>query len=390
MQKAHVNMNWENRPSDKTPLCAHNLNKVDASVDEIDDRVIVLDTTKFDKSEAQLLVKKIDFNRTNGIFTITYYNGTIFTIDTLIEKIAVNFDYDVNEQKLIITLDDGETKYVDLKSLITQYEFLDSATIGFSIDTEGQVTSIVKEGSIQEKHLRPDYLADIRVESAKAQSAANTAWESMNTAVSSMQTTNEYRNEVTAVTKNMNDIIDQVDSKLNLNDFGVDDDGNLTYDDEAMTGYIFIVDEYGYLNYTVNGTINNNLYITSFIVGGLYTSGVNIGKEVTNSSRVRSDYIELKDGKHVKISLAEANEQYTVFFYDEDKNCISASDWTSGDYDDVDGAKYVRVVIRNSDNSEIDETKLFTYASYVSYEDAETYADRLLTSLVNVLAGETT
>jgi hypothetical protein len=266
MQKAHVNVNWEDRPVDKTPLCARILNKQDLSIDEIDDRVIVLDTVKFDKSEAQLLVKRVDFNRENGIFTITYYNGTTFTIDTLIEKIAVNFDYDVNEQKLIIILDDGETKYIDLKALITQYEFLDSDTIGFSIDTEGQITAIVKEGSIQEKHLRPNYLADIRVESAKAQSAANTAWESMNTAVSSMQTTNEYRNEVTAVTKNMNDIISQVDNKLNLNEFSVDDDGNLTYDDEIMTGYIFTVDEYGYLNYEVDGTINGGTSLTDDVL----------------------------------------------------------------------------------------------------------------------------
>lgn len=40
------------------------------------------------------------------------------------------------------------------------------------------VTAKVKEGSINEKHLRPDYLADIRVESAKAESSAKSAAQS--------------------------------------------------------------------------------------------------------------------------------------------------------------------------------------------------------------------
>ena len=44
MQKAHVNQNWENFPSINTPINEQNLNKLDRSVDEIDDRVIALDT----------------------------------------------------------------------------------------------------------------------------------------------------------------------------------------------------------------------------------------------------------------------------------------------------------------------------------------------------------
>lgn len=175
MQKSYNRINWENYPSDKTPLNEVNLNRIDVATDEIDNRVITLDTTKFDKTEAQGLFKDVSFDRATGIITFTLVSGATKTIDTLLEKIAVNFDYDVETQQLIITLDDGTIKYIDLSALITQYEFLDSDTIAFSVDTTGKVAAIVKEGSIEEKHLQPNYLADIKVEVAKAQASQTAA-----------------------------------------------------------------------------------------------------------------------------------------------------------------------------------------------------------------------
>lgn len=171
MQKAHSSIPWVDYPKLDTPLNAQNLLKEDTAIDVIDDRVISLDTTKFDKTEAQGLFKDVELDPKTGIITFTTYSGAKKTIDTLLEKIAINFDFDEETQKIIITLEDGTTKEVDLKSFITEYEFLDSETIAFTVDTAGKVKAIVKEGSIQEKHLRPDYLADIRVESAKAEAA---------------------------------------------------------------------------------------------------------------------------------------------------------------------------------------------------------------------------
>ncbi|MBD5553855.1 MAG: hypothetical protein HDQ95_00510, partial [Roseburia sp.] len=74
-----------------------------------------------------------------------------------------------------ITLSDGEVKEVDLSALITQYEFVDSGTIAYTVYPDGRVTSAVKEGSIEERHLRPNYLADIKVEVAKAEASKNAA-----------------------------------------------------------------------------------------------------------------------------------------------------------------------------------------------------------------------
>ena len=175
MNKAHSAINWENYPSDETPLNESNLNKMDAAIGVIDDRVITLDTTKATKAEVATLVADVTFEESTGIITITKKNGSKITIDTQMEKIAINFVYNPTTQQIILTLIDGMKQYIDLSALITQYEFLDSDTVAFYIDKDGKVSAIVKEGSIEEKHLEPNYLAKIKVEVAKAESSQQAA-----------------------------------------------------------------------------------------------------------------------------------------------------------------------------------------------------------------------
>lgn len=191
MNKAYNRINWENSPSEKTPLNEQNLNRMDAAVDEIDNRVLAIDTTKFNKVDAQTLVKSITLDQ-DGVLTITYFNNTTATIDTKLEKMAVNFAYDYQAQQLVITLDDGTKQYVDLSALITEYEFADSDTIAFTLSADGKVSAVVKEGSIQEKHLRPDYLADIKGEEAKAQASATAAAGSASSAEASRKLAESY------------------------------------------------------------------------------------------------------------------------------------------------------------------------------------------------------
>lgn len=175
MNKAYNRINWENYPSDATPLNESNLNKLDSATDTIDDRVITLDTTKAAKTEVATLVADVTFEESTGIITITKKNGSRVTIDTQMEKIAVNFTYNPTTQQIILTLIDGTKQYIDLSALITQYEFLDTDTVAFIIGTDGKVSAIVKEGSIKEEHLEPNYLAKVKVEVAKAQTSASNA-----------------------------------------------------------------------------------------------------------------------------------------------------------------------------------------------------------------------
>lgn len=175
MQKAYARINWENYPSEGTPINERNLNKMDAAMDEVDNRVIAMDTTKLDKTTAASMVKDITFNEVTGIFTVTYLNGTTATLDTKLEKLAINWNYNKDTQQLVITLEDGTTQTVDLAALITEYEFIGTDTIAFSVGVNGEVSANIKSGSITEDMIEPNYLANVKVEVAKAESNAVSA-----------------------------------------------------------------------------------------------------------------------------------------------------------------------------------------------------------------------
>ena len=173
--KAYTRIIWVNKSDGtQTPLGASLLNRMDNALNEVDNRTVELDTTKLDKDTALTMVQDISWDAATGTIIIKYLNGKTTKIDTKLEKLAVNFSFDEETQKLVIMLDDGTKQEVDLSSFITQYEFTDSDTVTFTLDGT-KVTASVKEGSIKEKHLQPNYLADIKVESAKAQTSAEAA-----------------------------------------------------------------------------------------------------------------------------------------------------------------------------------------------------------------------
>ena len=192
MNKAHSPINWQNKPSVNTPINETNLNKMDSTIGILDDRIIAHDTSKLDKSTANTMVKSISFDESTGVFTITLLNGSTTTIDTKLEKLAVNFSYDVETQQIVLELIDGTKQYIDLSALITQYEFTDSDTIGWEVTTDGKVKAKVLDGSITEDMLQPNYLAEIKVETAKSESYMNSAKTSEINASSSANLAQSY------------------------------------------------------------------------------------------------------------------------------------------------------------------------------------------------------
>lgn len=181
---------WENKSDSlKTPLGKTNLNHMDSAIKLLDTRTVALyaeavrlDEVKADKTQLDGMIVNWEFDEKTGIIKITRYDGAVSAINTTLNKLAVNFIYDAINEKLIITQTDGAEVEVDMSALITQYEFLDSDTITFSVDTNGKVSAIIKEGSIGEKHLNPDYLAEIKIDVAKAQGYATNAQESASNA----------------------------------------------------------------------------------------------------------------------------------------------------------------------------------------------------------------
>ena len=303
MNKAYNRTVWEDYPSVNTAVNQVNLNNIEKGIDEIDNRVVTLDTIKVNKTEIAPLIKEISFDESNGIFTITRKDGSKFTIDTKMEKIAVNFTYNPTTQQIILILIDGTKQYIDLSALITEYEFSDTDTVSFFIAPDGKVSASVKEGSIEEKHLRPNYLAEIKVEVAKAQAsqqaaatseanaavsanAANSsaesalnsageattkAGEASNSAILSKswavgntgirqgedtdnskyysQLSKQYKEQSSQSADLAQDALEQINKKTELATFDIDNDGNLIYTDNSP--YLFTIDDDGNLNWEV-------------------------------------------------------------------------------------------------------------------------------------------
>ncbi len=229
MQRAYpTRINFENEPSEETPINETNLNKIDSALYEVDGRVVAMDTTKLDTATGNTLVQSISFDESTGTFTITKLNGTTVTINTDIEKIAVNFNYDAQNQRIVITLDDGTVKYVDLRSFVTQYEFTDSTTIHFVISQVGDVTASIVNGSITRAMLDPTMLASIDL--------------SVQTAVNSAETAVESAQEVEEIKEYVDDVKDQVNAMVNNVTFAVDfATGELMYTDDTI--FVFHINQ---------------------------------------------------------------------------------------------------------------------------------------------------
>ena len=241
MQKIYSRINWENFPSEKTAVNESNLNKMDLTIDNLDDRVVSMDASKVDLTRANELVKEILWDESNGTLTVVKMNGSRAVIDTKLEKLAVNFTYNPQTQQLVITLDDGTVQNVDLSSLITEYEFLDSDTIAFEI-VDGKVKAIVKNGSITEDKLQPNFLADIKVESAKAVNSATNAKASETNAAKSATDAKDSADRAQGIENEIN-------KKLAMAEFDVNEDGELIYTDNSA--YNFVVDNDGNLKWEV-------------------------------------------------------------------------------------------------------------------------------------------
>ena len=168
-QKIYNREYWENFPSEKTAINRNRLNNIEGGIDAIDDRVCALDTTKVDLTKANELVKEILWDESNGTLTVVKMNGSRAVIDTKLEKLAVNFSFDEANQRLVIVLDDGTKQYVDLSAFVTPFEFKDGDVIYFEVVGGNLVSAGIKDGTISEEKLRPNFLADIKIKVGEAE-----------------------------------------------------------------------------------------------------------------------------------------------------------------------------------------------------------------------------
>ena len=147
---------------------------MDYGLNEVDNRVISLDTTKLDVNSANGLVQAVNINNQTGTITVTKMDGSTVSLETNLSKITTNWSYNRETQQIVLTQSDGTPAYIDLSYLIQQNEFTDTTTIAFSV-VSGVVSANIKAHSITDEHLQTDYLADIRIAMSNAQAAASAA-----------------------------------------------------------------------------------------------------------------------------------------------------------------------------------------------------------------------
>lgn len=170
--KCHTPIEWQN---DTSPaLNDTNLNAEDGAIDTIDDRVVQMSSIKLEADDIGLAIKAVTYDSDEGIFTFTRWNNTTFTIDTPMEKIVTNFEYDATTQSLILTYPDGRTESIPLSAFITETEFEDSDTVGFSV-TNHHVTAEIVAHSIGDEQMQSGYLYDCQQAKGDAEDAADDA-----------------------------------------------------------------------------------------------------------------------------------------------------------------------------------------------------------------------
>jgi len=132
MQKAYTPIDWKNYPDTSTPLNETNLNKIDTALDTVDTRVVGFDTTKANQTDLLQCISGATYNTTTGVIVLTWQNGSSLTIDLNIEKIPVSFTMS-DKGVITMTTTDGTTYTADVGSIIKPYNFVDSATIDFTV-----------------------------------------------------------------------------------------------------------------------------------------------------------------------------------------------------------------------------------------------------------------
>ena len=112
----------------------------------------------FSVGEAKNLIKNIEYTENTGVFTVTKYDGSKFTINTALEKVAL--DVRLDGQQFVLTLVDGTEQRVDLSEFLTQTEVKNSDTVTLAFE-DGAIVARLVSKSVTMAHLADEVTAKI-------------------------------------------------------------------------------------------------------------------------------------------------------------------------------------------------------------------------------------
>lgn len=177
MNKVYSRIIWKNYPNTSTAINETNLNRMDKAIDDLDNRVIEQDSTKANQTTVNNMVKNWTMDETTGVITVEKQDGSKIMFDLNIEKIPVDFELSPSGM-LTMTTSDGTQFTANIGSMIPVLTFNESDQIAVSVSGSGvnkTYSFSIKDNSITEDKLQPNFLADIKVQSANASLSANNA-----------------------------------------------------------------------------------------------------------------------------------------------------------------------------------------------------------------------
>lgn len=195
MNKVYSRIIWKNYPNTSTAINETNLNRMDKAIDDLDNRVIEQDSTKANQTTVNNMVKNWTMDETTGVITVEKQDGSKIMFDLNIEKIPVTFELSPIGI-LTMTTSDGTQFTANIGSMIPVLTFNESDQIAVSVSGSGvnkTYSFTVKDGSITENKLQPNYLSDVKSESAKATTAAELAKEKSDLAIESENNAKQYK-----------------------------------------------------------------------------------------------------------------------------------------------------------------------------------------------------
>lgn len=170
-QPYYIVTDWQNEPSQKTPLGRKNLLHLETGMKEADNRIVQLDAKKAEQAVVNAMVKDVTLDAKTGVLTVTLLNGTTKTFDLDIERVVTNFDI-TDDNELVLTLADGTQKTIDL----TRFVYTVASTDTVSMEIKDRVMrAAVVDGSITMAKLDAAIQTEFRQYMLEAQSARDSA-----------------------------------------------------------------------------------------------------------------------------------------------------------------------------------------------------------------------
>lgn len=102
------------------------------------------------KGDVEESITSVELDSNTGIFTFIKNNGEQVKVDTLLEKVIVNFTFDPNTKSLVLISEDGTRQEISIGALLSPYQGSDGQEITVTVDRNNNIGASIKEFAVTE------------------------------------------------------------------------------------------------------------------------------------------------------------------------------------------------------------------------------------------------